>query len=86
MPRDGSPTIHVNIRSTRKDDLSGMWDNENFQKENKPIIGDVAIDGIDRTIYEYDVVKCEDYREDIDCWIRNMPREIKEANPHFVPS
>jgi hypothetical protein len=36
--------------------------------------------------YEYDVVACEDFVEDKGCWIRNMPQEIRDSNPDFVPS
>jgi hypothetical protein len=38
------------------------------------------------TTIEYDVVACEDFIEDIGCWVRNMPDEIKKVNPHFVPT
>jgi len=37
------------------------------------------------TTYEYDVVECADYVEDRGSWVRNMPEEIKIANPDFVP-
>ena len=39
-----------------------------------------------RTTIEYDVVKCADFVRDQDCWVRNMPEEIKRLNPEFVPS
>lgn len=35
---------------------------------------------------EYDVVACESFEEDKGCWVRNMPEEIRLANPDFVPS
>ena len=38
------------------------------------------------TTTEYDVVKCEDFVQDTGCWVRNMPEEIRKANPNFVPS
>jgi hypothetical protein len=38
------------------------------------------------TTYEYDVVACADFVLDQGCWIRNMPEEIRRANPHFVPT
>ena len=38
------------------------------------------------TTYEYDVVACESFVEDKGCWVRNMPEEIRKANPDFVPS
>ena len=82
MPRDGSPTIHVNIRK----DNGGLWDNENWAEEDKPENGDMAMEGVDRTIYEYDVVKCMDYKEDIGCWVKNMPQEVNLFYLFFVIS
>ncbi|EED93068.1 predicted protein [Thalassiosira pseudonana CCMP1335] len=38
------------------------------------------------TSYEYDVVECEDFVEEKDAWVKNMPEEIRIANPQFVPS
>lgn len=38
------------------------------------------------TTVEYDVVACEDFEEDKGCWVRNMPEEIRMANPDFVPT
>lgn len=38
------------------------------------------------TTIEYDVVACEDFVEDKGCWVRNMPEEIRLANPDFVPT
>ena len=35
---------------------------------------------------EYDVVECADYVEDMGAWARNMPEEIRRANPNFVPT
>eukprot|EP00586_Coscinodiscus_wailesii_P014158 CAMPEP_0172506520 /NCGR_PEP_ID=MMETSP1066-20121228/195795_1 /TAXON_ID=671091 /ORGANISM="Coscinodiscus wailesii, Strain CCMP2513" /LENGTH=142 /DNA_ID=CAMNT_0013283579 /DNA_START=96 /DNA_END=524 /DNA_ORIENTATION=- len=66
-PRDGSPTIHVNIRVEGE---RGMWEDKSK--------GEVT--------YEYDVVECGDFKEDKGCWVRNMPDEIKKANPDFVPT
>lgn len=104
-PRDGSPTIHVNIRTTRenKDEMKRLWSehveetrkaeekmtaassDKNDLQENK-LIGEKKYDLSVKTTYEYDVVACEDFVEDIGCWIRNMPEEIKFANPNFVPT
>ena len=38
------------------------------------------------TSMEYDVVACEDYVEERGAWVRNMPEEIRKANPDFVPT
>ena len=99
-PRNGSPTIHVNVRTIRsKEDqekeLARMW-NEHASEtlkaqakaasEDDVLVGEATYDFAPVTTYEYDVVKCEDYVEDKGCWVRNMPQEIKEANPDFVPS
>ena len=35
---------------------------------------------------EFDVVACDDFVEDMGAWVRNMPEEIRRANPDFVPS
>jgi hypothetical protein len=95
-PRDGSPTIHVNVRTDRsesqKEEMNRMWAEhaeETARAQEKAT--DDALHGA--TIYnfapvttlEYDVVACADYIEDMGCWVRNMPEEIKRANPHFVP-
>ena len=53
---------------------------------DEPLVGEKKYDLNGVTTYEYDVVKCEDYDDDPGCWVRNMPEEIKAANPDFVPS
>mmetsp|Transcript_3854 Transcript_3854/g.5729 ORF Transcript_3854/g.5729 Transcript_3854/m.5729 type:complete len:202 (+) Transcript_3854:87-692(+) len=112
-PRDGSPTIHVNVRTirTREDrekEIERMWREHEEQtklamekkKEGKEsgeadvdddddderLVGENKYDLTPVTTYEYDVVKCEDFVLEQDCWIKNMPEEIKKANPNFVPS
>jgi len=133
-PRDGNPTIEVNIRTIRNEqdrqkEIHRMWkehaaeterakerqqqqkqqqqqqqqkqqaassskeeeikdgekDNE---KENETLflVGEATYDFSPVTTYEYDVVACQDFIEDIGCWVRNMPEEIRKANPDFVPS
>jgi len=107
-PRDGSPTVHVNIRTIRNEEdregeIKRMWNAEKrLEGEGK---GSFAVDVNSQdweinagksdtgdqtftpvTTYEYDVVECEDYVKDLGCWVRNMPEEIKIANPDFVPS
>ena len=115
-PQDGSPTIHVNIRTNRenKDEMGRLWsehveqtqkaeensrvaklDNNNDANNDsnssndtneKRLIGEETYDLSVKTTYEYDVVACEDYVKDIGCWVRNMPEEIKLANPDFLPT
>ena len=140
LPREGSPTINVNIRTEQnqienddgehKDDeddeynneeddekikrqrsssSSSMWKDQIQQQQHDdsssshittPAINnhnndadvlpiDVASSdsrSISKTTIEYDVVKCEDFILDKNCWIINMPEEIKRLNPDFVPS
>ena len=99
-PSDGNPTIHVNIRTIRStDDVINRIRNEHDYEtkhatkveagnnnNNNNLHGNTIYDVTPITTYEYDVVKCIDYIEDIGCWIRNMPEEIRIANPNFVPT
>jgi hypothetical protein len=84
-PRQGSPTIHVNVRTFRdKDNDAGeverLWKEQQFVEQTSSNVYNSA------TTVEYDVVRCEDFVPDKGCWIRNMPDEIRRANPDFVPS
>lgn len=54
--------------------------------DGERLVGENKYDLTPVTTYEYDVVKCEDFVLEQDCWIKNMPEEIKKANPNFVPS
>ena len=125
-PRDGSPTIHVNIRTIRNrndqlQEVKRMWREHKAETERAEMAAAVAAEtstaskgSVDddatrpksnngdehaaglhgsevydltpQTTYEYDVVECADYIEDKGCWVRNMPQEIRDANPNFVPS
>jgi hypothetical protein len=124
-PRNGSPTIHVNVRTKRssKNTMQQIWsehvqetqqamktattkstttnvinhdsemtpnhfddDKKNRKEELAVLHGNTIYDVQPVTTYEYDVVSCQDYREDIGCWIRHMPEEIRKANPNFIPS
>jgi Hypothetical chloroplast protein Ycf34 len=121
-PRDGSPTIHVNVRTVRKeqdeDVVARMWkeykaeekqaeleataqavtadtnqqneDEESMQQQQQQpaqqLHGKTVYDLSSVTTYEYDVVACADFVKDKGCWIRNMPEEIRVANPDFVPT
>ena len=103
MPQDGSPTIHVNVRTIRTDEerkkeAERMWSEHAAETERAeaaaasdanndgPLYGEQKYDLSPVTTYEYDVVKCADFDSDPGCWVRNMPQEIKDANPDFVPS
>jgi len=102
-PRDGSPTIHVNIRTSRggEEEMARIWSEHKSETEraerkhqqqedekaaSSVLHGETVYDLSPVTTYEYDVVACADYVEDKGCWVRNMPQEIKDANPDFVPT
>ena len=88
-PHNGSPTVHVNIR-TRSDDqvVQRMWKEhaKETEKAGDGNSGETKYDLQPETTYEYDVVACEDFVLDKGCWVRNMPEEIRRANPDFVPT
>lgn len=102
-PRDGSPTIHVNVRTVRYTsaldqkaaaEVDRLW-HENaeetaraaaFAQDGTASQAPTVYDLTPVTTYEYDVVACADYVKDVGCWVRNMPEEIRRANPDFVPS
>eukprot|EP00557_Chaetoceros_sp_GSL56_P006819 CAMPEP_0176496914 /NCGR_PEP_ID=MMETSP0200_2-20121128/11442_1 /TAXON_ID=947934 /ORGANISM="Chaetoceros sp., Strain GSL56" /LENGTH=199 /DNA_ID=CAMNT_0017894887 /DNA_START=83 /DNA_END=682 /DNA_ORIENTATION=- len=101
LPRDGSPTIHVNIRTQRSpDEMARIWAEHVEQtklaeekqkqsavaKDRDKLMGENKYDLSVKTTYEYDVVACTDYVEDMGAWVRNMPEEIRKANPNFVPT
>eukprot|EP00527_Entomoneis_sp_CCMP2396_P008947 CAMPEP_0198147168 /NCGR_PEP_ID=MMETSP1443-20131203/33564_1 /TAXON_ID=186043 /ORGANISM="Entomoneis sp., Strain CCMP2396" /LENGTH=108 /DNA_ID=CAMNT_0043811357 /DNA_START=343 /DNA_END=669 /DNA_ORIENTATION=+ len=100
-PREGEPTIHVNIRTVKQDDVISrvMEEHKAEEKqaeatskdsstkgEEEELHGKTTYDLSSATTIEYDVVACEDYVEDKGCWVRNMPSEIKAVNPNFVPT
>lgn len=98
-PRDGSPTIHVNVRSDRDEEVvARMWKEHATEtkraedaaaaetSEKDDLHGDTVYDLSPVTTVEYDVVACADFVEDKGCWVRNMPEEIRKANPDFVPT
>mmetsp|Transcript_38828 Transcript_38828/g.81638 ORF Transcript_38828/g.81638 Transcript_38828/m.81638 type:complete len:201 (-) Transcript_38828:1486-2088(-) len=99
-PRNGSPTIQVHIRPDAENELQNMWDEHEDQtrqaeeavgdsdsgEDEAPLFGEKQYDLSGTTSYEYDVVECEDFVEDKDSWVRNMPEEIRIANPDFVPT
>ena len=55
-------------------------------EENVPLFGEKQYDLSGTTSYEYDVIECEDFVLSKDAWVRNMPEEIRKANPNFVPT
>jgi hypothetical protein len=94
-PREGSPTIHVNIRTIRTSEdrqaeVQRMW--KEHQQETERALARGQDDGEEKydldpqVTYEYDVVACDDFVQDKGSWVRNMPDEIRRANPDFVPS
>jgi hypothetical protein len=100
-PREGSPTIHVNVRThrTNNNELQRLWKEHEQQTaeamanpeqqqrlEDGKYIGSNKYDLSPQTTVEYDVVACADFIEDKDCWVRNMPDVIRQANPNFVPT
>jgi len=94
-PREGSPTIHVNVRTQRDEaEMARMWREHESETskaratggEEGTLHGETVYDLSPVTTIEYDVVACEDFVEDKGCWVRNMPAEIRKANPDFVPT
>lgn len=98
-PRDGSPTMNVNIRTVANEDrqreIERLYSEHEAETERArqtqneddgPLYGETVYNVGSFTTFEYDVVKCADYVEDLGCWVRNMPEEIKKSNPQFVPT
>ena len=113
-PRNGSPTIHVNIRTHEtvesQEEAQRLWrehegetqraqeraaeaasslnpTTSQSQPSDAPFLyGQERYNLQPKVTMEYDVVKCEDYVQDMGCWVRHMPEEIRRANPNFVPS
>ena len=93
---NNSPTIHVNVRTVRSEHEDPDAERQRLWSEYQDQEATAASnDGHGSAVYdlssstttmEYDVVACESFVEDKGCWIRNMPDEIKAANPQFVPS
>lgn len=54
--------------------------------DSSVLIGETVYDMRPEMTLEYDVVACEDFLEDMGAWVKNMPEEIRRANPEFVPS
>jgi hypothetical protein len=55
-------------------------------EQQRRLVGSKVYDVSPSVTVEYDVVACQDFVLEQDCWVRNMPEEIRRANPHFVPT
>ena len=65
----------------------GNNDNDDNAGDNSTELhGQTVYDLSPVTTIEYDVVACESFVEDKGAWVRNMPEEIRKANPNFVPT
>jgi hypothetical protein len=91
-PREGSPTIHVNVRTVQdgnqQDEIARMWKEHKAKTEHAmkksvqqgdsdELYGESKYDLTPVTTYEYNVVKCEDFVSDPGHWVQNMPEEIR---------
>ena len=99
-PRDGSPTINVHMKPIvgREDEERRMRFEHKAEEakalasaklaeafDERVLIGETVYDMRPEMSLEYDVVECEDFVQDMGCWVRNMPEAIRIANPSFVP-
>lgn len=72
---------------TRRAEESYAESNDGKQaEEDEALFGSTQYDLSGTTSYEYDVIECEDFVEQKDMWVKNMPEEIRLANPDFVPT
>ncbi|KAL7462534.1 hypothetical protein ACHAXS_002914 [Conticribra weissflogii] len=93
--------VHIRPDGDRKAEreLEKMWDEHEDETRlaeakaqmetsggDNPLVGSKQYDLSAVNTYEYDVVQCEDFLEEKDAWVKNMPEEIRLANPHFVPT
>lgn len=99
-PREGSPSINVHIRTLRNEAEQKRMQDEMDNQESLFLCRGSNLDKmqveetectptayeISEVFTEYDVIACEDFEEDDGAWIRNMPEEIRLANPTFVPT
>lgn len=61
-------------------------DGKQAEEDTAALFGSTQYDLSGTTTYEYDVIECEDFVEERDMWVQNMPDEIRLANPDFVPT
>ena len=93
--------VHIRPDAVRAEKALGqMWNEHEDQtrqakeasnnlregEKDVPLFGEKQYDLSGTTSYEYDVVECEDFVLSRDAWVRNMPEEIRIANPDFVPN
>jgi len=72
---------------TRRAEESYAESNDGKQaNDDTALFGSTQYDLSGTTTYEYDVIECEDFVEEKDMWVKNMPDEIRLANPEFVPT
>lgn len=64
----------------------GASDGTDGSKGDESLFGEIQYDLSGATSYEYDVIECEDFTLDKGAWVKNMPEEIRVANPDFVPT
>lgn len=94
--------VHIRPDANRKAEkaLDQMWNEHEDQTrraeedstktkerhDDVSLFGEKQYDLSGITSYEYDVVECEDFVLSKDAWVKNMPEEIRIANPNFVPT
>jgi hypothetical protein len=71
---------------TRKAEEAFLQENNGELTEDITLHGETKYDVSGAVEYEFDVVACEDFVEERDKWVKNMPEEIRLANPDFVPT
>eukprot|EP00542_Grammatophora_oceanica_P021837 CAMPEP_0194028186 /NCGR_PEP_ID=MMETSP0009_2-20130614/2219_1 /TAXON_ID=210454 /ORGANISM="Grammatophora oceanica, Strain CCMP 410" /LENGTH=173 /DNA_ID=CAMNT_0038667499 /DNA_START=101 /DNA_END=622 /DNA_ORIENTATION=+ len=97
LPREGQPKINVSYESKMENMGDSVRPFRNKEEEER-VKAEHKAKGLEEPKgvtmkrmkptfeMEYDVVECADFVEDIGCWVRNMPEEIRLANPDFVPT
>mmetsp|Transcript_28056 Transcript_28056/g.32710 ORF Transcript_28056/g.32710 Transcript_28056/m.32710 type:complete len:108 (-) Transcript_28056:149-472(-) len=78
--------VNVNANSSNTDSNSDSSNESSGNQMDEKLVGEESYDFSVKTTYEYDVVACEDFEKDNGCWVRNIPEEIRLANPDFVPT
>jgi len=71
---------------TRKAEEKYALENHGAKAPEGALMGETVYDMAGAATYEYDVVECDDFVEERDSWVKNMPEEIRRANPDFVPT
>jgi Hypothetical chloroplast protein Ycf34 len=81
LQREDREQPHENPLEEKSEEGGGT-----LQPTQRPLVGETTYSFAPTFSYEYDVVACADFVEDVGCWVRNMPDEIRAANPHFIPT